>query len=50
MEKYNNRIPSVYYRDAIGILLIYNVDNPQSLESVEKWWEDASIIVTRKDG
>ena len=50
MEKYNNRIPSVYYREAIGILLVYNIDNPQSLDSVEKWWEDACTIVMRKDG
>lgn len=50
MEKHNNMIPSVYYRDAVGALLVYDVTNPKSLASVKQWWEDACTIVMKKDG
>lgn len=50
MEKHNNMIPSVYYRDAVGALLVYDVTNSQSLKSLEQWWKNACAIVMKKNG
>ena len=50
MEKYNKKIPSVYYRDAVGALLVYDVTNLQSLTSLKQWWQDACDVVMKKDG
>ena len=48
MEKYNNKIPSVYYRDAVEALLVCDVTNPQSLTSLKQWWKDACDVIMKK--
>ena len=50
MEKHSNTIPSVYYRGAVGALLIYDVTTPQSLDSLQQWWKTACSIIMKKDG
>ena len=49
MEKHSS-VPSVYYRDAVGLLLVYDVSQPKSQDSVKRWWKDASTTVMMKDG
>ena len=49
MEKHSS-VPSVYYRDAVGLLLVYDISQPKSQGSVKKWREDASATVMMKDG
>ena len=46
MEQHSS-IPSVSYRDAVGLSLLYDISQPKSQGSVKRWWEDAS---TMKDG
>ena len=50
-EKFNAITP-IYYRDARGVILVYDITNPHSFERVKKWIEElknynenASIVI-----
>lgn len=50
-EKFNAITP-IYYRDARGVILVYDITNPNSFERVKKWIEElknynenASIVI-----
>jgi Ras-related protein Rab-21 len=42
-EKFNSITP-IYYRDAKGVLLVYDISNPHSFERVKKWIEEMKEI------
>lgn len=42
-EKFNS-ITSIYYRDAKGVLLVYDVTNKKSFDRVKKWIEELKIF------
>ena len=42
-EKFNSITP-IYYRDAKGVLLVYDISNPHSFERVKKWIEEIKEI------
>ena len=42
-EKFNSITP-IYYRDAKGVLLVYDISNPHSFERVKKWIDEMKEI------
>ena len=43
-EKMFNAIPNNYYRNANGVILLFDVTNVDSFENVKKWKERAARL------
>lgn len=48
-ERFNSMI-RVYYRDALGALIVFDANNPTSFESVERWKNDLDSKVRLSNG
>ena len=47
-ERYRS-IPRKYYRNADGILLLYDVEDKESFEHIEEWMQDIKEYLCKND-
>ena len=43
MERYTSTVPPTYFRNAKQILMVYSIDNPDSISDVIMWAENFSL-------
>lgn len=49
-EHVNKKLSRVYYRDAFGVILVYDISRPETFETVSKWKQTIDAEVTPIEG
>ena len=47
-QEYYDKIRGMYYKDANGCILVYDVNNPESFKNLNKWVDELEENLGRK--